>query len=353
MLTVTDLTISFPPLPPVVQNLSFTLEAGQRLGILGLSGSGKSMTAQALLGLLPTGARIEAGEAWYQPTEGPAIDLLQQGEKDWREYRAREISLVFQEPLTALNPVHRVGKQLLEAVLLLCPGIKTSSDREAYVLEWLDRVELFEEKERILTAYPHQLSGGQRLLIALALLGGPRLLIADEPTTALDTITEAGILKLLSRLRAELDMASIFITHDLGVMERSADELIVMAEGRTIRRGSAGEVLKLGEALFAEHPISGSGTDLPVKRRPYLSGSGTDVPESPSLLVANLHLAYPTPASWPWSKTQPNTVVKVVRRFCGRWRNLREKREKSKSGCVSNAANNNRLVKVQGSTLNT
>jgi len=247
MLTVTHLTISFPPHPPVVQDLSFTLEVGQRMGILGLSGSGKSMTAMSLLGLLPAGARIDSGEAWYQPTDGPAIDLLKLKENDWRRYRAREISLVFQEPLTALNPVHRVGAQLLEAVKLLCPSLQTTNSRKAHVLEWLTRVELTDDQPRILKAYPHQLSGGQRqrILIALALLGGPRLLIADEPTTALDTITEAGILQLLSRLRNELGMASIFITHDLGVMKRSADELIVMTGGKTIRRGSAGEVLEL------------------------------------------------------------------------------------------------------------
>jgi peptide/nickel transport system ATP-binding protein len=315
MLTVNKLTISFPPHPPVVQDLSFTLEAGQRLGILGLSGSGKSMTALALLGLLPAGARTDYGEAWYQPAEGPAIDLLQLSGQDWRRYRGRELSLVFQEPLTALNPVHRVGDQLLEAVQLLCPELRSASDRQAHVREWLGRVELNADQVRILKAYPHQLSGGQRqrILIALALLGGPRLLIADEPTTALDTITEAGILQLLARLRAELGMASIFITHDLGVMARSADELIVMAAGRSIRRGKADALLTIGEELFTEGPVSRTSTGVPVKRRPYLSGTSTDVSEnSPALKITNLHLAYPTPTAWPWSKAQPLTVVKDV-----------------------------------------
>jgi len=314
LLTVTSLTISFPPHPPVVQGLTFRLRAGQRLGVLGLSGSGKSMTALALLGLLPAGARIDGGEVWYQPEEGPAIDLLQLNERQWRRYRGRELGLVFQEPLTALNPVHRVGQQLREAVALLCPTIKKAAKRKDHVRHWLTNVEITDDQERILNAYPHQLSGGQRqrILIALALLGGPRLLIADEPTTALDTITEAGILKLLERLRTRLGMASVFITHDLGVIGRSADDLLVMAAGKVIRRGPAKTILELEDRLFD----AGGNTSAdvpPPERRPQPSDTASEGADCPSALrVSALHLAYPTPTTWPWSVSTPLTVVEDV-----------------------------------------
>ena len=163
MLQVKNLTISFPGAPaPAVNNLSFTLEAGGRLGLLGLSGSGKSLTAMALLGLLPDAATITAGAAWYTRRDGVAIDLFAQNEKAWRQLRGQEISLVFQEPLTALNPVHRVRKQLLEAVRRHCPQLTDEAARMNHLRKWLHKVELGEDQDRLLAAFPHQLSGGQR-----------------------------------------------------------------------------------------------------------------------------------------------------------------------------------------------
>ncbi|WP_020569986.1 ATP-binding cassette domain-containing protein [Neolewinella persica] len=316
MLKVTNLTISFPGAEaPAVDRLSFELAAGGRLGLLGLSGSGKSLTALALVGLLPDSARLESGEAWYQPADGPAVDLLQLTEKQWRTYRSKHLSLIFQEPLTALNPVHTIGAQLMEAVIRFRPDLTTRTDRKTCLLNWLTRVELSNDQARMLRAYPHQLSGGQRqrLLIALALLGRPQLLIADEPTTALDTITEAGILDLLARLRAELGMATLFITHDLGVMRRSAEEVMVMAAGKVVRRGDTQTVLEAGARLFQSDETEvidkqGANHQTETPGHQTIDGPQNEL----CLTVDGLSLSYPTPKAWPWSKTSPVTAVKAV-----------------------------------------
>ncbi len=267
----------------------------------------------SLLGLLPPGARIDGGEAWYQPEEGPEIDLLQLTEKQWRRLRGREISLVFQEPLTALNPVQRIGDQLLEAARHLCPELKTDAARQGHVRKWLLRVELPNDQERLLRSYPHQLSGGQRqrLLIALALLGAPRLLIADEPTTALDTITEASILRLLERLRRELGMATIFITHDLGVMRRSADDLLVMEAGRAVRSGLAGGLLGMGDEVFSATESPRTYTEVQEAKLPR---TYTEVHQSQpkALQVTDLAISYPTPKAFPWSKSQSKAAATGV-----------------------------------------
>lgn len=307
MLQVKNLTIRFPgAATAAVDDLSFSLPTGGRLGLLGLSGSGKSLTALALLGLLPPAAEIVGGQAIYQPAGGPAVDLLQLREKDWRRYRGTHLSLVFQEPLTALNPVQRIEPQLLEAIVRFCPALTTAAARRAHLRTWLSRVELTSDQERILHAYPHELSGGQRqrLLIALALLGEPRLLIADEPTTALDTVTEAGILQLLERLREDLGMASLFITHDLGVMRQSAEEILVMANGRELRRGPATALLAAGEALFDPEENS-----LTAQKRDGHVPASSGISEQDLLTVRNLSVAYPGPKAWPWS---PNQSVAAV-----------------------------------------
>ena len=316
MLKVTNLTISFPGAEaPAVDGLSFELAAGGRLGLLGLSGSGKSLTALALVGLLPASARLESGEAWYQPTNGPAVDLLQLTERQWRTYRSKHLSLIFQEPLTALNPVHTISTQLMEAVVRFRPDLTTSKGRKNCLHDWLSRVELNEDQDRILRAYPHQLSGGQRqrLLIVLALLGQPQLLIADEPTTALDTITEAGILDLLARLRTKLGMATLFITHDLGVMRQSAEEVMVMVAGKVIRRGNSQTILAAGINLFQSTETIDEKEDITIeltKHSKYTTKSSSLMPCC--LSVNNLSLSYPTPKAWPWSKTHSMTAVQDV-----------------------------------------
>ena len=304
MLQLTNLTVSFPGHAPVVEDVACGLAAGDTLGLLGLSGSGKSLTALALLGLLPPSARVDAGQALYTRADGTTVDLLQLTEKQWRKLRGREISLVFQEPLTALNPVHRVGQQLEEAVRYLCPQLTTKDARRQHLAEWLRRVELPDDQERLLRAYPHELSGGQRqrLLIALALLGEPRLLIADEPTTALDVITERGILELLEKLRREMNMALIFITHDLDVLRRTTDNCLVLTAGRVVHRGTTAEILALPGAGLTE--ASGGVRQI----------APANSQESPGdcLRVDNLSVSYAGRKPWPWSAAAVHRAVRNV-----------------------------------------
>lgn len=312
ILKLDELTIAFAGNRPAVDGVSLSLSAGDRLGLLGLSGSGKSLTALALLGLLPPTAQVTAGKAIYTRADGTTVDLLQLDEAGWRKLRGREISLVFQEPLTALNPVQRVGKQLIEAVRMLCTELKTAAAREAHLSDWLRRVELPNEQDRLLRSYPHELSGGQRqrLLLALALLGGPRLLIADEPTTALDTITESGILNLLEKLRRELGMTLIFITHDLHVMRRITDRTAVLAAGKVVHRGRTEEVLSLPQSkLFAtgtstsdQRLVKSIASRFPLPGR----GAGGEV------TIQNLSISYHSRKTWPWSKPQYQNAVRDV-----------------------------------------
>lgn len=317
MLTVTNLTIAFADAAPVVSNVGFSLAAGERLGLLGLSGSGKSLTALAMLGMLPAKARVLSGKIIYTPERGAAIDLLTLSEKQWRAYRGKAISLIFQEPLTALNPVHRIGQQLREGVRQLRPELKTTAAQEACIRQWLARVELGAEGERILRAYPHQLSGGQRqrLLIALALIGQPRLLIADEPTTALDTITEAGVLQLLARLRNELGMATIFITHDLRVMARSADHCLVMAGGEVVRRLTGPQLLLDGTKVFTPEALAGGALPTVSAPSPPRFAPAAAPPKTnpkTTLAVTNLCLSYAGQKAWPWSAATAKEVVEDV-----------------------------------------
>ena len=307
ILSLSDLSITFPGHPPAVDQLSFQLGAGEQLGMLGLSGSGKSLTAKALLGLLPEAATVTSGTALYTRENGEVIDLFQLGEKDWRQLRGREISLVFQEPLTALNPVHTIGRQLEEATRNLCPDLSTAADRETHVRDWLNRVELTQDQKRILNAYPHELSGGQRqrILIALALLGQPRLLIADEPTTALDTITENGILRLLDRLRKDLGMTMIFITHDLHVLRRTTTRTLVLRAGRLVHAGTTAEILALPGAGLTD---DASALNTGAQESPDFPPA----PQPPALEVHGLHVNYRSGKRWPWSKPINHAAVQNV-----------------------------------------
>jgi peptide/nickel transport system ATP-binding protein/oligopeptide transport system ATP-binding protein len=215
--------------------VSFTLEKGKVLGIVGESGCGKSVTSLSVMGLLdPVSGRNEGGEILFD-----GADLLKKSEKEMQRIRGNRISMIFQEPMTSLNPVFTVGDQIAEALTLHLGMDKKEARARAVAL--LRRVGIPEAEKRV-GEYPHQLSGGmrQRVMIAMALSCDPELLIADEPTTALDVTIQAQILQLLNELREQLNMAIIFITHDLGVISEMADDVIIMYAGEVVERAATG-----------------------------------------------------------------------------------------------------------------
>ena len=231
-----------------VNDVSFTLARGETLGIVGESGSGKTMLSLALMGLEPHGGRRQ-GEAWLHPRnasangDSPRENLLALSPEKMREVRGREIAMIFQEPMTALNPVLRIGAQLEEAIRVHEPRVAAYEIRSR-ALAAIERAALSDPVRRA-RQYPHQLSGGlrQRVMIAMALAAAPGVLIADEPTTALDVTVQKQILELLAKLRRDLQLSMLFITHDLGVVAQVADRVAVMYAGRIVEEGPVSEVL--------------------------------------------------------------------------------------------------------------
>jgi peptide/nickel transport system ATP-binding protein len=225
-----------------VHEVSFALGEGETLGIVGESGSGKTMLALALMGLEPQGAR-RSGEVWLHRGARRRLNLISLNDADMRSLRGREIAMIFQEPMSALNPVIRVGAQVEEAIRIHEPRLARSEVRQR-ALEALHRAAISEPARRA-HHYPHQLSGGlrQRALIAMALAAGPSVLIADEPTTALDVTLQQQILDLLQALRRDLRLSLVLITHELGVVQQVADRIVVMYAGRIVEQGPADEVL--------------------------------------------------------------------------------------------------------------
>jgi len=220
-----------------VEGVSFEIRAGETLAIVGESGSGKSMSANAVMGLLPPGTRVAQGIAKLD-----GVDLFHLDEAGMREIRGRRIGMIFQEPMTALDPLMRVGDQIAE--VFEAHGLLTTAERRARALALLTEVGI-PEPERAIHAYPFQLSGGQRqrVMIAMALALDPVLLIADEPTTALDVTTQAQILKLIKELQRKHGTAVMFITHDFGVVADIADRVVVMRQGKVVETGTAAAVL--------------------------------------------------------------------------------------------------------------
>jgi oligopeptide/dipeptide ABC transporter ATP-binding protein len=244
LLEVRGLTVELPtPAGWVrpVNEVSLRIGAGEALGLVGESGSGKTLLALALMGLLPPGARV-SGEATLA-AESSQRNLAALSEREWRDVRGGQIAMVFQEPMTSLNPVMRIGAQIAEAIRAHQPRLP-SGEVKRQAMEALRRAAVPEPEARA-EQFPHQLSGGlrQRAMIAMALAAGPRLLIADEPTTALDVTVQKQILDLLDRLRRELKLGLLFITHDLGVVAQVAERVAVMYAGRIIEEGPAREVL--------------------------------------------------------------------------------------------------------------
>ncbi|MEM8719371.1 MAG: ABC transporter ATP-binding protein [Cyanobacteria bacterium P01_G01_bin.39] len=254
-----------------VDNLNFQLKKGEKLGIVGESGSGKSVTSLAIMGLVPTPGQITQGEILFTPEGRATVDLLQVSNAERRSYRGGEIAMIFQEPMSALNPVYNIGFQLTEAILLHQKVSSSEANRKAIAL--LQEVQLLpsdeelqqeclkehpnysdrevsnninQRKQAILKRYPHELSGGQlqRVTIAMAISCNPSVLIADEPTTALDVTVQATILDLLRNLCQERGMALIFITHDLGVIAELVDSVAVMYRGRVVETGEIKSVFQ-------------------------------------------------------------------------------------------------------------
>src|ERR1700744_6549903 len=243
-----------------VNEVSLRIAEGEAVGLVGESGSGKTMMALAMMGLLPLGARVN-GEARIEAgKQGSATELTRLTEREWRAVRGRDIAMVFQEPMTALNPVMRIGAQIEEAVRAHEP--KSANDEvRRRMLESLRRAAVPEPEVRA-EQFPHQLSGGlrQRAMIAMALAGAPRLLIADEPTTALDVTVQKQILDLLDRLRRELRLGLLFITHDLGVVAQVADRIAVMYAGRIVEEGPVGDVLRAPRHPYTQGLLAASPT---------------------------------------------------------------------------------------------
>ena len=225
----------------VVDNVDLKVAAGRTLGLVGESGSGKSVTCLAVLGLLAANGRVTSGEVWFE-----GRDLLKVSEEEMSELRGCKIAMVFQDPMISLNPVRTIGWQISESLHLHQNLPKEAAGRRT--LELLDLVGIPEPKIRS-DEYPHQFSGGmsQRAMIAMAIACQPKLLIADEPTTALDVTIQAQILELLSQLKSDLNMALILITHDLGVIAEAADDVAVMYAGRVVEE--PGQVRGAGQII--------------------------------------------------------------------------------------------------------
>ncbi len=247
VLSVRDLRIALPAgadRPFAVDGASFDLVAGDVLCVVGESGSGKSMCAHALLGLLPPSVAAVGGEILFE-----GRDLLRLGPAAWRDVRGRRIAMVFQEPMTALNPLMRVGDQMAE--MFEAHGLLAPAARRAKALALAGEVGL-PDPERVVRAYPHQLSGGQRqrVAIAMALALEPAVLVADEPTTALDVTSQAQILALVRDLQRRRSMAVMFITHDFGVVAEIADRVVVLRHGQVVESGPAEAVLATPRAAY-------------------------------------------------------------------------------------------------------
>jgi len=240
LLDVQHLSVVFEGAAPVtaVDDVSFHIAPGETLGLVGESGSGKSVTAFSILRLLQPPGRITGGRIMFE-----GHDLLALPERDMRQVRGARISLIFQEPMTALNPVMRVGDQIAEA--LTVHGKATTSEARERAVALLEAVHIPDAGSRV-SDYPHRLSGGmqQRVMIAIALACHPALVIADEPTTALDVTIQAQVLDLLRELRAEYDLSLLLITHDFGVIAEMADRVAVMYRGAIVEQGEVRQILR-------------------------------------------------------------------------------------------------------------
>ncbi|HEB28762.1 MAG TPA: ABC transporter ATP-binding protein [Porticoccus sp.] len=282
LLSINDLSVSFTSDEQtinVLDRVSFSLDKGKTLGIVGESGCGKSVTALSIMRLLPQpSGSIDNGDILFD-----GKNLATMAAVDMRKIRGNRIAMIFQDPMTALNPVHRIGKQLMEVYQLHFPELN-KQQRQQRALAMLNKVGISDPEER-LKAYPHQLSGGmrQRIMIAMALACEPEILIADEPTTALDVTIQAQILELMKQLQRETGMAILFITHDLGVIAELCDDVVVMYAGRVAERANV-------HTLFSQ------------PRHPYTQGLLTSIPrltDTPKTILHTIPGQVPSLAQMP------------------------------------------------------
>ncbi|MEF1172425.1 ABC transporter ATP-binding protein [Vibrio sinaloensis] len=282
ILTMENLSVGFgrqANIEQVTHQVSLSICKGETLALVGESGSGKSVTANSILKLLPKGsAHYLEGKITFDD-----IDILQCSERQLRGIRGGRIGMIFQEPMVSLNPLHKIGKQLVET-LSIHRGVRQSK-AETIAIEWLEKVGIRHPSVKI-NAYPHELSGGerQRVMIAMALINEPELLIADEPTTALDVSVQAQILDLLKQLQQELGMAMLFITHDLSIVRRIADRVAVMQEGHLVEVGECQQVFQSPNHAYTQLLINSDPRGTPVV---------VSEPSEPILDVEQLRVWFP------------------------------------------------------------
>ena len=261
LLDVQHLSVAFGAVP-AINDVSFQIAAGETLGLVGESGSGKSVTAFSILRLVQPPGRTTGGKILFQ-----GRDLLALSEHEMRDVRGAGISLIFQEPMTALNPVMRIGDHIMEA--LLVHGKASRAEARARAIELLDAVRIPDAASRI-RDYPHQLSGGmrQRVMIAIALACHPPLVIADEPTTALDVTIQAQVLELIRELKTRYNLALLLITHDFGVIAEMAGRVAVMLRGRLVEEGPVRQILRAPQHEYTQALLAAvPGMDRPTRER--------------------------------------------------------------------------------------
>ncbi len=310
LLEIEDLSVHFhipEGIARAVDGVSFHLAAGETIGLVGESGCGKSVTALSILGLIPSPpGKIESGKIMFD-----GQNLLNLDRESLRKIRGRQISMIFQEPMTSLNPVLPIGRQVAEP-LMVHQGLKRAEAFEK-AADWLNHVKIPAAAKR-LNDYPHQLSGGmrQRVMIAMAMVCGPKLLIADEPTTALDVTIQAQILSLMVRLKDELEMSLLLITHDLGVVAQMAARVVVMYAGQVVEEAGVTDIFDrpfhpYTQGLLKSMPRTGH-SGKRVKRLKAIQGT---VPPLTQMIVG-CKFADRCPHSFELCREKPPTLFRIA-----------------------------------------
>ena len=303
LLKVRDLSLGFGAGDPIIRDINFDVMPGETVALVGESGSGKTQTCRAILRILPKVARIHSGTVLLN-TGDESVDLVSMPERKLRDIRGDRISMIFQEPMHSLSPLHRIGAQVSE-VLCLHRG-HTKKTAKKLVLETFERVG-FPDPERVYRSYPFEMSGGmrQRAMIAMAMVAKPDLLIADEPTTALDVTTQAQVLGLIKDLQKDTGMAVILVTHDLGVVANTADKVVVMRNGRIMESGAVADIIDDPAHAYTQKLIDAAPA-IPHEAE----ATQTRVVDDPILELTNVSKSFDLRASGFFSKAE---MVKAVR----------------------------------------